>query len=207
MRAILWCNGDLPEEKIVNNIIDENITIFGIDGGANKAHNLGIKVHEIIGDMDSVDTNLLTESKTELYDQSKSDLTKSLDLLIGRGFDEIDIIGVDGGSSEHILGIWASLYEAVPGCKIRAIHQNRISVRYHPSDGDLKISMKPGTEFSIFSMGKTESVTVTGAKWNLKERELEFSTLGLHNISIDQEICIRSNGKLIVILPNHYSSE
>ena len=48
MRAILWCNGDLPEEKIVKNIIDENITIFGIDGGANKAHNLGIKVHEII---------------------------------------------------------------------------------------------------------------------------------------------------------------
>ncbi len=207
MRAILWCNGDLPEEKITNAIVDDNVKIFGIDGGANKAHSLGIQVDEILGDMDSVDSESLTVSFTKLDDQSKSDLTKSLDLLIQRGYEEIDIIGVDGGSSEHILGIWASMYEAILGCKIRAIHRDRISYRYHPDDGDLRISMKPGTEFSIFSMEKTESVTLTGAKWEINNQELEFSTLGLHNICLDNEICINSTGKLIVIFPNYYSSE
>ncbi len=157
--------------------------------------------------MDSVDSESLTVSFTKLDDQSKSDLTKSLDLLIQRGYEEIDIIGVDGGSSEHILGIWASMYEAILGCKIRAIHRDRISYRYHPDDGDLRISMKPGTEFSIFSMEKTESVTLTGAKWEINNQELEFSTLGLHNICLDNEICINSTGKLIVIFPNYYSSE
>ena len=207
MRAILWCNGEIPEEKITNSVMDGNVTVFGIDGGANNAHSLGIKVDEILGDMDSVDSELFNVSMTNLGDQSKSDLTKSLDLLIERGYKEIDIIGVDGGSTEHVLGIWASMYEAILGCKIRAIHRDRISYRYHPSDGNLKIRMKPGAEFSIFSMGKSESVTLTGAKWEIKNQELEFSTLGLHNICVENEICINSSGKLIVIYPNFYSSE
>ena len=207
MRAILWCNGDLPEEEITNAIVDDNVTIFGIDGGAKKAHTLGILVDEILGDMDSVDYEPFNVAITKLDDQSRSDLSKSLDLLIKRGYEEIDIIGVDGGSSEHILGIWASMYEAIQGCKIRAIHRDRISYRYHPNDGDLKISMKPGTEFSIFSMEKIESITLTGAKWEINNQELEFSTLGLHNICMDNEIYINSSGKLIVIFPNYYSSE
>ena len=67
--------------------------------------------------------------------------------------------------------------------------------------------MKPGTEFSIFSMEKIESITLTGAKWEINNQELEFSTLGLHNICMDNEIYINSSGKLIVIFPNYYSSE
>ena len=139
MRAIMWCNGDLPEEEITNAIVNDNVTIFGIDGGAKKAHTLGILVDEILGDMDSVDYEPFNVAITKLDDQSRSDLSKSLDLLIKRGYEEIDIIGVDGGTSEHILGIWASMYEAIQGCKIRAIHRNRISYRYHPNDGELKI--------------------------------------------------------------------
>jgi len=207
MRAILWCNGDPPDIRITETMTRDGITIFGIDGGANIAHSMGVKVDEILGDMDSVDLKIFDVPMTELYDQSRSDLTKSLDLLIGRGYDEIDILGVDGGSAEHILGIWASMYEAKLGCKIRAIHKDRISHRYHPEDGVLKINLDPGMKFSIFSMSKSESVTISGGEWEIDNQKLEFSTLGLHNICKDGEICIKSTGKLIVIIPNFYSSE
>ena len=40
MRAILWCNGDLPEEKITNAILDDNVKIFGIDGGGDASAKL-----------------------------------------------------------------------------------------------------------------------------------------------------------------------
>ena len=58
MRGVLWCNGSIPTESVVEWVLTTGAPVFGVDGGADKAHGLGIEVVEVLGDMDS-STNLL----------------------------------------------------------------------------------------------------------------------------------------------------
>ena len=53
MKAILWCNGALPSESIVGEIMSSTSLIFGVDGGADKASSMGYDVSKVLGDLDS----------------------------------------------------------------------------------------------------------------------------------------------------------
>ena len=53
MRAVLWCNGDSPNPEMVSKLLHD-ATLFGIDGGADKAIAAGFEVPEVLGDLDSV---------------------------------------------------------------------------------------------------------------------------------------------------------
>ena len=55
MRAVLWCNGSIPTESVVEWVLKSGAPVFGVDGGADKAHGLGVEVSGVLGDMDSVD--------------------------------------------------------------------------------------------------------------------------------------------------------
>ena len=72
MHALLWCNGKTPSDMVLTSIAD-SATVFGADGGADKAAMSGYDVAEVLGDLDSV-SNGWEDKSTELADQSSSDL-------------------------------------------------------------------------------------------------------------------------------------
>tara|TARA_B100000214_G_C23971036_1_gene630152 strand:+ start:1849 stop:2457 length:609 start_codon:yes stop_codon:yes gene_type:complete len=198
MRAVLWCNGDSPNPEMVSKLLDD-ATLFGIDGGADKAIAAGFEVSEVLGDLDSVDIVDWKGQSTLLSDDSSSDLAKSFVLMLERGFTEVDVVGIDGGSSGHILGTWAALTEAPHGISIRLHHSSGITKRLHPTDGSLDFVIPKGREFSVFALEDCQEVSISGARWNLKSEPLNFSTKGLHNQSLGEQISIKTDGILAVI--------
>ena len=46
MRAILWCNGENPNLNMISKLL-EGATLFGVDGGADKAIAAGFEVTEV----------------------------------------------------------------------------------------------------------------------------------------------------------------
>ena len=84
MRAVLWCNGDTPNPELVRKLLDD-ATLFGIDGGADKAIAAGFEVSEVLGDLDSVDIAGWNGKSTLLSDDSSNDLAKSFVLMSERG--------------------------------------------------------------------------------------------------------------------------
>lgn len=198
MRAVLWCNGDSPNPELVSKLL-HNATLFGIDGGADKAIAAGFEVSEVIGDLDSVDIADWKGRSTLLSDDSSSDLAKSFDLLSERGFTEVNVVGIDGGSSDHILGIWAALTEAPLGLSVQLHHSNGITKRLHPADGSLDFVIPKGDEFSVFALQDCQHVSISGARWNLNSEPLKFSSKGLHNQSLGENISISTDGILAVI--------
>ncbi len=48
MRAILWCNGENPNLNMISKLL-EGATLFGVDGGADKAIAAGFEVTEVLG--------------------------------------------------------------------------------------------------------------------------------------------------------------
>ena len=198
MRAFLWCNGDTPSLETIKSL-DDLSPLFGVDGGTTKAKSCGYVVKETLGDLDSI----LEESNiemTKLSDDSFSDLTKTILELSKRGYIEFDILGIDGGSPGHILGIWGSLAESAPRLKIRLHHHNATTYRVTSEIGQFKIYMRKEQFFSVFALTRCEKVTLKGAKWELKNEKLEMSTKGLHNKGNDKEIMIETDGIIALII-------
>ena len=163
MLAMLWCNGETPSDRVIAGLV-EGKTVFGVDGGADKAAESGYEVAEALGDLDSISQSWGGKT-TELPDQSSSDLAKALNLLTQRGFQEIDVVGCDGGSSSHQLGNWAALCEALAGPTIRLHHEDSVTHRIHSEERELHIG--EGTQFSVFALTPCNTVRIEGAQWEL----------------------------------------
>ena len=200
MRAFLWCNGDIPSLQTIKSLGDLS-PLFGVDGGTVKAKSCGFIVKETLGDLDSIskDTNI---EMTHLSDDSHSDLTKTIQELSKKGFLEFDILGIDGGSTGHILGIWGTLAESMVGLKIRLHHHDAVSYRITSDIGEFQIHMRKDQLFSVFALTRCEKISIKGAKWELKNERLEMSTKGLHNRGNDETLMIKSDGIIVLIIEN-----
>ena len=198
MRAVLWCNGSPPHPSAIDSVISDDVTVFGVDGGADRAAESGIEIVEVLGDLDSVEAGVWSGRSVELLDQGSSDLAKSLTLLIERGFSEIDVLGVDGGDPEHVLGNWAAMLDAPAGASIRMHHESRITTRVHPEEGEFSLEIGPGESFSIFAL-EPGKVWVSGSKWEMKGEFLALSSRGLHNEGMGGMVSIRGEGVLAII--------
>tara|TARA_B100000579_G_scaffold89277_1_gene70320 strand:- start:1188 stop:1715 length:528 start_codon:yes stop_codon:yes gene_type:complete len=172
--------------------------VFGVDGGADKARGLGIEVIEVLGDMDSVDESAWKGRTLPLYEQSFSDLAKSIEQLIDRGYEEIEIVGADGGDPSHILGNWGSMNDAPSGARIRIHHEEQVSTRIHPNDGEFSAEFEKGERFSIFAIG-TGKVWISGARWEVDGENLVLSSRGLHNEGTGDVVKIKGEGVLLLI--------
>ena len=198
MRGVLWCNGSIPTESVVEWVLTTGAPVFGVDGGADKANNLGVEVVEVLGDMDSLDESAWKGRTLPLNEQTFSDLAKSIRELIHRGFDEIEIVGADGGDPSHILGNWAAMNDAPSGARIRIHHEEQVSTRLHPDDEGFSAEFEEGELFSIFAI-EAGKVWISGAKWELHGDDLGLSSRGLHNEGIGDVVNIRGEGVLILV--------
>ena len=198
MRGVLWCNGSIPTESVVEWVLTTGAPVFGVDGGSDKAHSCGIEVVEVLGDMDSLDESAWKGRTLPLNEQTFSDLAKSIRELIQRGFDEIEIVGADGGDPSHILGNWAAMNDAPSGARIRIHHEEQVSTRLHPDDEGFSAEFEEGELFSIFAI-EAGKVWISGAKWELHGDDLGLSSRGLHNEGIGAVVNIRGEGVLILV--------
>ena len=198
MRGVLWCNGSIPSESVVDWVLTTGAPVFGVDGGSDKAHSCGIEVVEVLGDMDSLDESAWKGRTLPLNEQTFSDLAKSIRELIHRGFDEIEIVGADGGDPSHILGNWAAMNDAPSGARIRIHHEEQVSTRLHPNDEGFSAEFEEGELFSIFAI-EAGKVWISGAKWELHGDDLGLSSRGLHNEGIGDVVNIRGEGVLILV--------
>ena len=196
MRAVLWCNGSPPHPSAIETVISDDVVVFGVDAGANRAAESGIEIVEVLGDLDSVEAGVWRS--VELLDQGASDLAKSLALLIERGFAEIDVLGVDGGEPDHVLGNWAALLDAPAGAIIRMHHENRVTTRVHPEEDEFSLEIGLGESFSVFAL-EPGKVWISGSKWEMEGEFLALSSRGLHNEGRGGMVSIRGEGVLAVI--------
>ena len=196
MRAVLWCNGSPPHPSAIETVISDDVVVFGVDAGANRAAESGIEIVEVLGDLDSVEAGVWRS--VELLDQGASDLAKSLALLIERGFAEIDVLGVDGGEPDHVLGNWAALLDAPAGAIIRMHHENRVTTRVHPEEDEFSLEIGLGEAFSVFAL-EPGKVWISGSKWEMEGEFLALSSRGLHNEGRGGMVSIRGEGVLAVI--------
>ena len=198
--------GNTRDEKLAKwaDLIDCSDVIIACDGAVNNCIEQGISVDYLIGDMDSINQEMLAHSNdssievVENIDQENNDLTKAI--LFAHGLEPvaIDIIGVDGGLSDHQFCNYLSLIE----CQTKArIHLDDCIVSAITKTNAEFCSIENGATFSLFSIGTSIGVNVTGAKWELKNSKLTPSSTGLHNIATSERLAVScESGNLLLFV-------
>lgn len=207
MKAIIIVNGEInSSEKIKNECLGSDI-IIAADGGANIAYREGIIPNYIIGDLDSIEEDVLNHfmglgTKIERYPSEKDyiDTELCLNKALDLGATKVVYIGAVGDRLDHNIGNIHLLYKTVKKGIDSYILSETADV-YICKD-NLSISGKKGDTISIVPLSTDiEGITLKGFKYPLNNASFNFGDVfGTCNELLDEKAYIEiKKGCLAVI--------
>lgn len=207
-RIVIIANGDLENPGFFKSLLRPDDYIICANGGSRHAKTLGLIPDLIIGDLDSVDPQVLLKAadiKPEVisYPVAKdhSDLELAVEYAVKLKPAEILIIGALGGSRvDHslfnLMLLKLPLASQIPA---RIIDQNQ---ELFMILDQLEVEGQRGEQLSLFPLtADVEGVTTTGLKYPLDNETLQFaSSRGLSNEMLGTRASVSiSRGILLVI--------
>ena len=177
--------------------------VIGVDSGVEHLNKFAITPDLIIGDLDSIDKNLLTESAKKnieiiKYPKNKdqTDFEIALDYAQKLEFESIDIIGGENGEIDHLLSIFMTI--SINKCSNKTTwFYGKQKILFNPKS----ISINLNQIFSLIPLSNIKNLNISGAKWNLQNKNIDFgSTSTLRNESVERLIKISCDeGKYCII--------
>lgn len=190
MKALIISNGDLNDIEITSYFQNADIVICA-DGGARHLFNENLVPDIIIGDLDSLDAEVLNrfqgvgvELQKHPTHKDKSDTELSIEYAIEKGANDIVLLGAIGSRLDHSMANIMMLY--------KLINQN-INVTIIDSHNEvfitkdlLRLSNKEGHFVSIIPLIDSK-VTLRGFEYDTNSVVFNIgSTLGISNVVKDE---------------------
>lgn len=203
-KCIIIANGKSPSKKVVNYFLEKGFkAIICADGGANSAKKLGLIPNFIIGDLDSINTEVIKyfRSRSEIIQikrQSDTDVEKCLKFAIKKGFKEVILLGVTGDRLDHTicnLGIVIKFFNKI---KIHISAENSFLSAFNKS---IKIKTKIGETISLYAFDNRTFITSKGLSYPLKESNLAFGEKeSTSNVAVSESVELDISGGIIFII-------
>jgi thiamine pyrophosphokinase len=190
-RAYIFANGKMDKPPSAVKDIQPTDLVIAADGGTHHCHSLGIVPHAIIGDLDSLESTVVSEyisSGTEVIrfstHKDETDLELALRFAVQRDVSHVDIIG--GMGDRWDMTIANVMLAASP-------EFSALSIRLLDGDDALIILRGPGKEEFVDQNGNTlsliplggdaTSVSTFGLEYPLQDETLFFgSPRGVSNL-------------------------
>lgn len=151
-RIVIFANGALPDVEATHALLKEDDYLIAADGGANHLMKIGILPEVLIGDLDSIDEDILfklisAEIKIEQYpeDKDETDIELALRYAVELQPSAILIVGALGGRLDQTIA--------------------NLSLLTHPMLAKIDSRLDDGVEeafFCLASAGNGEQVQVRG---------------------------------------------
>ena len=203
-KCIIIANGKSPTKKVVEYFYSKGFsTIICADGGANSAKKLGVNQDFIIGDLDSIDQQVLkyfqSESKViKIKRQNDTDVEKCLKFAIKKGFKEVVLLGVTGDRLDHTicnLGIIIKFFNKI---KIHISAENSFLSAFNKT---VIIKSKINETVSLYAFNKQTFITSKGLQYPLQKSNLAFGEKeSTSNVSISEMIELKIIGGIVFII-------
>jgi thiamine pyrophosphokinase len=149
-------------------LIENSDLIIACDGALDSCLENNLDVDVVIGDMDSISESALEYTKlnstqvVHVAEQNSNDLSKAISYAKTLQPETVNIIGVDGGDSDHQFANYLTLIETQTNA---IIHLDDSLVFCVGSSAPIHYSIDLGTPFSVFSIGRSERWWQVGAQW------------------------------------------
>jgi len=207
MRAIIFANGEFcPTDQSLD--LGENDLIIAANGGSRHCQVLDLQPDLLIGDLDSIDQQLLGEwqaagVKIKQYpkDKDQTDLELALIYAQDQKVKEILVYGAVGGRLDMTLGNLVLLAHPELEVPITLICGGEEVHLLRPGD-TATIQGKPGDTISLIPLQPGSSVVTTdGLAYPLKEEALEFGyTRGISNILVAPQARVSLTNGLVALV-------
>lgn len=211
MKTILILNGDILDYNVIKKHIDKEDFVIICDGGLRHCKNLDVIPNLIIGDFDSVDTELLKsykdKSQIKKYPVDKDFTDGELGVIEAKkiGNSILIILGAMSinGRVDHMFSNVFMLESFVNTNILASIVTEKSEVFILNSGLYKRLKVKPNRKYcSLIPI--TEKVNVKfskGLKYDLTNQSFDFgSSRSVSNECLDEEIIISlKNGKALII--------
>lgn len=208
-RIVIFANGLLNEPDSLRRRLRSDDHFLCANGGTVHAVALGLTPQAIIGDLDSLPTDLILQMEaagTAIYRHSthkdQTDLELAFQLAVAENPDEILVVTALGGRLDQTLANIFLLarpeYASIPFTLVDGA-QSATLLRSHQA---LILSGRPGDTLSLIPLtASVQQVNLTGVEWPLHEATLTFgSTWSISNALTAPQANIQIGEGLILIV-------
>lgn len=210
MKSCIILNGKIRDYKKIKNIIinEKYDYIICADGGANHAYGMEIMPNYIIGDLDSIDKDIIDYYKKdgvkfEQFPSKKNETDSELCIYLAKQLqtEELHLIGALGGRIDHTIANINLLYYIRSMNIIPKIISEDEEI-YIAINEEIIVEGQKGNTVSVIPIkGDAKGVTLHNLEYPLNDYCMEFSVpLGISNVMLDSNCRIGViEGNLIVI--------
>lgn len=208
-KALLFINGDSP--KTIPNLSGYDL-IACTDGAFHYLKQLKFpldKLDFISGDFDShkIEEEIIQQAQNHQFeiietpDQNKTDFHKALEIIIEKGFDNIDVFGGSGGEQDHFLGNLSVAYAFKDKLNLQFFDEYS---SYYFIPKNFSISDVKGKMISLMPFPIAKNIETKGLKWPLNREDLMLGErIGTRNIAENKDVTIKYNqGDLLIFVGN-----
>ena len=200
MKALLFINGEPP--KNIPEIKDYDL-IACTDGAFHYLREKNFPLDQldfISGDFDSYDDEgILSEKLIHTPDQNKTDFHKALEIIIEKGFYEVDVYGGSGGEQDHYLGNLTVAY----------LFRNKMEITFYDEyskyffiSNEFEVQNVLGKIVSLVPYPVAENVVTKGLNWPLFGEELSMTgRIGTRNFAVEDTFtCSYRDGAILLFI-------
>ncbi|MCL2396884.1 MAG: thiamine diphosphokinase [Defluviitaleaceae bacterium] len=207
MKIVIFANGEVGCADFAGHIAaSANFVIF-CDGGSRHGMNLGIRPDVIVGDLDSIDADVLAYFQDmdvvfEKFPAAKesTDLELAIGLAMTKNPAEIIVLGAFGGRVDHFLGNIHALIPVVKS-KVKASLVD-FAIKAMIIHEVAEITRESYDTISLIPLTSAASgVTTAGLKYPLRDEVLHIGTTrGISNIFVENTASVTvAEGLLLAI--------
>ena len=208
-KALLFINGDSP--KTIPNLSGYDL-IACTDGAFHYLEQLKFpldKLDFISGDFDShkIEEEIIQQAQNHSFeiietpDQNKTDFHKALELILKKGFENIDVYGGSGGEQDHFLGNLSVAYAFKDKLNLQFFDEYS---SYYFIPKNFSISDVKGKMISLMPFPIAKNIETKGLKWPLNQEDLILGErIGTRNIAENKDVTIKyKKGDLLIFVGN-----
>lgn len=191
-KVLLFINGDAPESFPG---LDDYGLIACTDGAFHYLKRQGFPLDQldfISGDFDShigSDENVYQDKFILTLDQDKTDFHKALEIILEKGFHDVDVLGGSGGEQDHFLGNITVAYH----------FKDQLNIKFYDAFSEYYFVPKNFTlknvknkMISLYPFPSVENITTKGLNWPLTNGSLSIiSRIGTRNFAVEDEVSIQ----------------
>ncbi|UTX50597.1 thiamine diphosphokinase [Chryseobacterium sp. MA9] len=190
-KTLLFINGDAPQSFPD---LDHYDLIACTDGAFHYLKKMGFPMDRldfISGDFDShsgSDEDMYQEKFILTLDQEKTDFHKALEIILEKGFSEIDVFGGSGGEQDHFLGNLTVAYTFKDQMEIKFYDEFS---EYYFIPNHFRLEGAKNRMISLYPFPSVNNITTKGLNWPLTNETLSItSRIGTRNFAVEDEISV-----------------
>ena len=192
-------NGAFPKSGIPKNILDKSKTIIACDGAANTLDENNYRIDAIIGDLDSIRSDIKDKYDDIIYqypDQSENDLRKAIEFLISNNIKEASIIGATGKREDHTIGNIFSLSKFCSKINLKIFTETGCFICINK---DTEFKSFKGQQVSLFTLNDRTKISTKGLKYNFNKNTISTIFYGTLNESVCETFHVEINNECAII--------